>query len=694
MPEADRHDEVTNAWRRYLTALAKDRPAVVWIDDLHWADPQLVALIDRLTLSGTSPLLIVATARPEFAQQAGLRPTGQRFFIDLEPLGAEEAQRLASLAGGAADPITSRAEGNPLFIIELVRARARLDSALPMTLRGAIGARLDDLVERDRQLLQAASVVGELFTARDAAVLVSRDPGEVRAALDHLVERQYVRVSGDGAYRFHHGLVREVAYGQLPIAERLRLHARYAREGLPSADDQRRAYHLWEAVGGPDAAWVWEDPAEHAALRRDCREALIAAARADALHFLHDSALTKGTRALSLADSALDRAAAHQVLGESHAAAVAGDQAWEHLSAALAAYAEAGVPAPPAVYATIADFIWKPGGFTKLPDRAVADRVLREGLEAARSAGDGLSEARILTAIGFRARSGDERRAAFARIGTIVDRAVDPLPFVDILSQHANSEGMDGNSVRSMELLETAETLMTRGRQPPTDIFLYQLTTTAFGLGDLAAVERTTARYETAVASAGPHVRVHPHRGRAWVALARGDWPTARILAREVSRTMDEHPETVFCVASLFTLTCGATGAAMTGDLVESRELLARAKTLSEQPNVPVSPLGIAYAALGRLGELGQLADAVPAERWVVFMTTALAMAGDWDRVESRLAVLDRHAAGGTWLAGALAAGVREERSARSGGPRPAHAALREKGYVGFSELLSRGRTA
>ena len=108
-------------------------------------------------------------------------------------------------------------------MIELARARTRHDQALPMTLRGAIGARLDDLAERERQLLQASAIVGEAFTARDTAILLARDLGEIHASLDHLVDLLYLRSGSDGTYRFHHGLVREVAYGQLPIAERLRL---------------------------------------------------------------------------------------------------------------------------------------------------------------------------------------------------------------------------------------------------------------------------------------------------------------------------------------------------------------------------------------------------------------------------------------------------------------------------------------
>src|SRR5207253_2272477 len=81
----------------------------------------------------------VATARPEFAQAAGIRPSGDRFFIELEGLERDEAKHLAELAGRDDDRVVDRAEGNPLFLVEL--ARAGSGGELPLTLQGALGAR-------------------------------------------------------------------------------------------------------------------------------------------------------------------------------------------------------------------------------------------------------------------------------------------------------------------------------------------------------------------------------------------------------------------------------------------------------------------------------------------------------------------------------------------------------------------------
>ena len=687
MPVPDRTDEITNAWRRYLASLARDRPVIVWIEDVHWADPQLVALIDRLTLSGTAPLLFVATARPEFAQQSGLRPTGQRFFVDLEPLGPADSLRLAALAGGANDPITGRAEGNPLYIIELSRARAGRDDALPMTLRGVIGARLDDLPDQQRRLLQAASIVGERFTAADVALLVAADLGEVHASLDQLVDLVYLRAGGDGAYRFHHGLMRDVAYGQFPIADRLRLHARYARGGIDPEDNDRIAHHLWEAVGGPDAAWVWEDAAERAALRREARAVLLASARANGEAFLLDVAIQQGRRVLELADGPPDRAAAHQVIGEAYLAAVAGDEALEHLNAALAAYREAGLTPSAQIHAAIADVIGRPGGLRRAPDPAQIDALLAEGVELARAQEDVLSEARILTVVAIRSVDPKRSDELFGEIDRLIERTGDRPEFAQILAVQSSHELFAGRPDRSRDVMERARALAVR-TGARTDVLFFQLANVAFVLGDLPGLEASTTDYERAVASAGPHNRQHPRRGRALLALAHGDWPGGRRIARLVATDMDAHPETVFCVGAGMAISHGATAAAVSGELVEARELLERAKKIAALPNVGEAFLAAAYAALGMRGDVQRVDEAVEPDALSQWLPIALVQLGEWTRVERRLPGLERRGAGGDAFSGAIAAAVREALAARDGGPRPAHARLRGIGYVGISELL------
>src|SRR5262249_47368825 len=115
LPTGQRQDEVANGWRRYCGALAREGPLLLWLEDLHWADGEVVRLLDRLTLGVESPLLIVGTARPEFMAQGELHLGGDRFFVTLDPLDAAAAESLARHAGRADTRGIERAEGNPLF---------------------------------------------------------------------------------------------------------------------------------------------------------------------------------------------------------------------------------------------------------------------------------------------------------------------------------------------------------------------------------------------------------------------------------------------------------------------------------------------------------------------------------------------------------------------------------------------------
>src|SRR5262249_43186205 len=118
----------------------------------------------------------------------------------------------------------------------------------------------------------------ETFTAGDVALLSGRERADVAAALERLADRLYLHPAA-GGYRFHHALVRDVAYGRLTTADRMRLPARYPPEGGRPDDDEILAHHLWEAVGPPDADWVWEDGDELGALQRAALDAHLAAGR-------------------------------------------------------------------------------------------------------------------------------------------------------------------------------------------------------------------------------------------------------------------------------------------------------------------------------------------------------------------------------------------------------------------------------
>src|SRR6185437_9519730 len=140
-------------------------------------------------------------------------------------------------------------------------------------------------------------------------------------------------------YRFHHALVREVAYGRLTVADRMSLHARYAQEGMDPSDVEALAHHWWEALKPPDAHWVWEDQGRLAAMRRTAFSAQIAAGRRLEERNAYEESLNVYTRAVELADDARDLGVAEAAVGRAYAKQGRGDEAWEHRLRAIDTYA-------------------------------------------------------------------------------------------------------------------------------------------------------------------------------------------------------------------------------------------------------------------------------------------------------------------------------------------------------------------
>ncbi len=240
---AERQESFT-AWRRYLEGLAAGRSTVLVFEDLHWADEALLAFLEHLLEWAEGvPLLVICTARPELYERRPGWGAGQRNAqtINLSPLTDHEtADLVASLTTTALDPeleraILERAGGNPLYAEEFVRLLADRDSgadkvALPDSVQAIIAARLDTLSVERKSLLQDAAVLGKVFWAGAVAEIGDRNRDELEVALHELARKELVRpartssMEGESEYSFWHLLVRDVAYGQIPRAERARRH--------------------------------------------------------------------------------------------------------------------------------------------------------------------------------------------------------------------------------------------------------------------------------------------------------------------------------------------------------------------------------------------------------------------------------------------------------------------------------------
>jgi class 3 adenylate cyclase/tetratricopeptide (TPR) repeat protein len=258
--------------RMFVEHLADREPLMLVFEDVHWADDALLDLIDYLVSHLRDVRLVVlALARPEFAETGrtwGGGMVGQT-TLPLEPLSETDSKAVATaLLLGAVpatiDRVVSVAEGNPLFLEELVASVTEEDPSeeLPSTVRAAIAARIDALPAPARAALLHASVIGQSFwrgvlegTGELEAVDASLDGLEARGLI---VRRPQSQVAGDVEFSFKHVLIRDVAYGTLPRGTRRDLHAAVARfleDGLtdPAALGWLLAHH-WREAGDVDAA--------------------------------------------------------------------------------------------------------------------------------------------------------------------------------------------------------------------------------------------------------------------------------------------------------------------------------------------------------------------------------------------------------------------------------------------------------
>ena len=259
--EAAQVEETSWALRRLLAAIARERPLVVAIEDIHWAQPALLEVLDHLVaLSSGSPILLVCLTRPELletrADWAMAQPN--RSVVALDALAGEQTRELAQRlgAGERAAGIAQRAEGNPLFVEQLVAVGAdRAAGELPASMQAVLAARIDRLDEHERTVLQSAAVEGRTFHfgALAGCLPESVRPGLhgrlVGLARKGLIGADQPEFEGEEAFRFEHALIREAAYAGLAKTVRAELHAGIAGwlEERPTAADEIVGYHLEQA---------------------------------------------------------------------------------------------------------------------------------------------------------------------------------------------------------------------------------------------------------------------------------------------------------------------------------------------------------------------------------------------------------------------------------------------------------------
>ncbi len=267
----DRRSEAFFAWRHFLEALAGVRPLVLVFEDLHWADDDLLDFIEHLLEWGSDvPLLVLGTARPELLEsRPGWGANRQNSsLLTLSALRDEDVARMVSALLGSvaltADTqaaLLEQAGGNPLYAEQYTRLfleLGRVEGSQPATLQGLIASRLDALETVDKELLQAAAVIGKAFWTGSVTAVAGLDRWSVEERLRALERKELVRhttvssVAGDSEWAFGHILIRDVAYGQIPRADRAEKHRITAEwiESLGRPDDHAEmvAHHYVSAL--------------------------------------------------------------------------------------------------------------------------------------------------------------------------------------------------------------------------------------------------------------------------------------------------------------------------------------------------------------------------------------------------------------------------------------------------------------
>jgi tetratricopeptide (TPR) repeat protein len=270
--------------RRLLAALATTKPVVLVIDDLQWAEPLLLDLVEHLVQWGSGvPLLVLVGARPELRDLRSSLVTPGGFVTDvitLAGLDAGAAMQLAAGVIGAVDlpaalagKLLASSEGNPLFVAELVKmlvqegvleqrgerwvaSTALADLEMPPTIQALLAARIERLAPEERTVLERAAVVGRSFSRAAVAALL-RETSDLDARLEalrrsELIESDASWFLGEPRLRFHHVLIRDAAYRRVLKGTRAELHARLAgwieaQVGDAAEHDETIGRHLEQA---------------------------------------------------------------------------------------------------------------------------------------------------------------------------------------------------------------------------------------------------------------------------------------------------------------------------------------------------------------------------------------------------------------------------------------------------------------
>jgi class 3 adenylate cyclase len=577
-------DRLHAAWVDFLSEQAAGRPVVLLVEDVHWAEPPLLELLDRLARDVRGPLLLVATARPDFSRAWDARVDAET--IVLEPLLPDVAAALVralaeQLLPAAREGIVQRAEGNPFFVEELIQlARDREATEIPDSVQAVLAARIDLLGDADKAALQAAAVMGRAFWTGPMYELV----GEHSPDLSLLESRDFIRrrtassLEGEVEYVFKHALTREVAYNGLTKARRARLHAQFADwlERTGGARDDHAsllAHHYAAAVNADDADLAWRD--EPSELERLRSRAIVWLERAGDLavrRYELDDGLALLQRAVELEPDPVHASDLWRKIGVANAFKFDGEAFWTAMQNSLAVCEDQEVCAN--TYADLAlQTAIRSGMWQQRPDHDLVQGWINEALKLAPQ--DSPARAKALVADSFWDRKGGEQAALEA--SALADRLGD----VELREYAFSARGWlaFGNHDYDDALLwgERSLELVDDITDPDHVADIYESVIPSFcGSGKLDEARRLVALHNDVVERLTPHHRLHGASVFLEVEELRGAWDRILAAADRTRAAVDDNLDTP-CIRNARSLLVTAAAAAQRGETAVAAELEARA---------------------------------------------------------------------------------------------------------------------
>lgn len=277
----------TDAWQKRLffealarAVLSPGTPVLLSIDDLQWCDPETVEWLHYLIrFDPSARLLIAMTARTGQTASANLVIWERLVKIELEPLTQEATAQLAAQTAGhevdraRLDSLYEKTRGNPLFVVETVRAGWSGSGEIPAKLHAVITGRLEQLSADAQRVAGIAAVIGRPFTAELILALAGLDEDSAIRAIDELWKHRILQSDEKGAYDFSHAYLRDVMYTRVGPARKQQLHRRVA-EALATSDASEmdvlcgQLGSHYERAGMPQHAIPYYQRAAYVAQRR------------------------------------------------------------------------------------------------------------------------------------------------------------------------------------------------------------------------------------------------------------------------------------------------------------------------------------------------------------------------------------------------------------------------------------------